>query len=157
MLLAAILVVMVGAALLGVAVYFWPQIMTWAREHMLPWVERYIPQLADSVRMAFLQLDNIAVRLRRASRDAWRKLRTVLLSQTAKFVEKTKSEWIVQIESYLLTRQEADRPYVRVVTEQPVSYEDLPDSVRASGLKNGVDGMTIDIVKARDELLRETA
>ena len=74
MLLAAILVVMVGATLLGIAVYFWPQIMTWAREHMLPWVDRYIPELADSVRMAFQELDTLAVRLRRAVRDAWRKL-----------------------------------------------------------------------------------
>jgi hypothetical protein len=156
MILTLVLTALVGSALVGVAVYYWPQIMSWAREHVLPWVDRNIPELADSVRMAFQDLDNIAVGLRRAVRAAWRKLRKVLISQVAEFVQLLNSDWAVRITSYLRTLEQADKPYVKVVTEQELRWEELPPDVRAAAMSNGVNGMKIDIVQARDQLLSET-
>jgi hypothetical protein len=155
--LVIILASLIGAALAAVAVYFWPQIMSWAREHLLPWVDRNMPELAEAVRLAFQDLDKIAVELRRAVRTAWHKLRTVLLSETATFVEKANREWAVQITSYLRNLDERDKPVVRVVTEQYLDWEDLPPEIRAQAMSNGLAGRSIDIVKARDELLAETS
>jgi hypothetical protein len=116
--LAFILAGLVGAALAAVAVYFWPAIMAWTREHLLPWVDRNLPELADAVRLAFHDLDKISVELRRMVRTAWRKLRTVLLSETAKFVEVVKNEWAVEITSYLRALEEREKPVVRIVSQQ---------------------------------------
>jgi hypothetical protein len=154
--LSLVLTALVGAALVGVAVYYWPQIMSWAREHVLPWIDRNIPELADSVRLAFQDLDNVAVSLRRAVRSAWHRLRNVLISQTAEFVELFNSAWAVRITSYLRTLEDGDKPYVKVVTEQGLRWEELPEDVRKAAMANGINGTKIDIVQARDKLLSET-
>jgi hypothetical protein len=154
--LAPILVGLVGNSLAAVAVFFWPQIMTWAREHLLPWVDRNVPELARSVRLAFQDLDKIAVELRRAVRTAWRKLRGVLLSETATFVAVANGEWAVRITSYLRNVEQADQPVVKVVTDQQLNWEDLPAEVRAAAMSDGLLGKSIDILKARDLLLTET-
>jgi hypothetical protein len=43
-----------------------------------------------------------------------------------------------------------------VVTEQELDWEDLPAEVRAAAMSDGITGMSIDIVRARDQLLTET-
>jgi hypothetical protein len=154
--LTAILTALAGAALGAVAVYFWPQIMSWAREHVLPWVDRNFPDLAESVRLAFQDLDPAAVALRRAVRAAWRRLREVLVSQTAEFVVLLNGEWAVRITSCLRALEEGGEPLVTVVTEQGLRWEELPADVRAAAMSNGVIGATIDIAKARDQLLSPT-
>jgi hypothetical protein len=154
--LTAILTALVGAALGAVVVYFWPQIMSWAREHVLPGVDRNFPELAESVRLAFQDLDPAAVALRRAVRAAWRRLREVLVSQTAEFVVLLNGEWAVRITSCLRALTEGGDPLVTVVTEQGLRWEELPADVRAAAMSNGIIGATIDIVKARDQLLSQT-
>lgn len=152
-----ILVKLVGAAVAAVAVHYWPQIMSWAREHMLPWVDEHIPWLAGAVRLAFQDLDRVAVELRRAVRTAWRKLRHILLNQTATFVELADGEWAIQITSFLRNLGESEQPVVKIVTEQRLDWPDLPAEIRAQAVASGLDGSTIDILTTRDMLLAETA
>jgi hypothetical protein len=154
--LTVVLTGLVGAGLAGVAVYFWPRIMSWAREHLLPWIDRNVPELADAVRLAFQDLDKVAVGLRRTVRAAWRRVRSVLLSQAAEFVSLWNGAWAVRITSYLRDLEASDKPVARVVTEQEVDWEDLPADIRAEAMANGINGTTIDIVRARDQLLAET-
>lgn len=154
--LALILAAMVGAALTGVAVYFWPSIMRWAREHLLPWVDRHMPELAEAVRLAFHDLDKISVELRRAVRIAWQRLRKVLIGETANFTARFDGTWAVQITSYLRNRLQSEKPYVKVVTEQVLGYDDLPQEIRAQALSNGLANSTLDILRARDQLLTQT-
>jgi hypothetical protein len=157
MILTLVIATLVGAGLVGAVVYFWPQIMSWAREHLLPWVERNVPELAESVRLAFADLDKVAVGLRRAVRAAWRRLRTMLLSQTAQFFGLVNGEWAIRITSYLRNLDKRDKRDVRMVTEERLEWEDLPEEIRAEAMSNGINGTTIDITKARDQLLEETA
>ncbi|MFC4055081.1 hypothetical protein ACFOY4_35790 [Actinomadura syzygii] len=153
--LVLILVPLLGTAVAAVAVYFWPEIMGWTREHLLPWVDRNIPELAEAVRLAFQNLDGIAVDMRRLVRDAWRRLRKVLLHETAKFVETVNDEWAVRITSYLRTLEQGEKPVVRVVTEQRLAWEELPKEVRAQALSNGLHDSEFDVTKTRDQLLSE--
>lgn len=146
---------MVGAALTALAVYFWPTLMGWAREHLLPWVDRVVPALATDVRMAFQNLDKISVELRRAVRAAWQRLRRVLLSEVATFVRLFNDKWAVRITSFLRNVEDAEKPVVKIVTEQPLSYDDLPDEIRAKVLAGGLEKTTLDIVEGRDQLLTE--
>jgi hypothetical protein len=149
-----ILVDQVGAGLAGVAAYFWPQIMASAREHLVPWVDRNAPELAVPVRLAFQDLDTVAGGLRRAVCVAWRRLRTVLVGQTAQFVIAGSGGWALRITSCLRNPASEGTACIELVTEQELAWETLPKQIRAVGL-HGLRNATIDIVQARDKLLSE--
>lgn len=155
--LMAILVTLVGVAIATVVVSLWPQIMSWTREHLLPWVDENIPGLAQAVRLAFADLDQIAVELRRAVRIAWRNLRDILLSQTATFVKLINGDWAVQITSFVCNLELSEKPVVKIVTEQRLDWSELPADICARAMSNGLDGSTIDILTTREQLLTDTA
>lgn len=152
--LTGILTGLIGT-LATVVAYFWPQLMTWTREHLLPWVDKYAPDLAPAVRLAFHDLDKIGVGWRHLVRTAWRNLRNVLVSQTATFVHSPNGDWTVQIASSVRNLTEEDKPAVTIATEQRLAWEQVPDEVRAHALSNGLDGTSIDILRARDQLLAD--
>jgi len=131
--------------------------MSWTREHLLPWVDENVPVLAQAVRLAFHDLDMIAVELRRAVRSAWRSLRGILVSETATFVEQAAGEWTLQITSFVRDTAVSERPAVKIVTEQRLNWEDLPPDVRTQAISQGLNGITIDLVAAREQLLADTA
>ena len=141
--------------LAAVVVYLWPQLMTWTREHLLPWVDKHAPNLAPAVRLAFHDLDAIGDGWRNAVRTAWQNLRNVLISQTATFVRTPSGDWAVQISSSVRPAPEEDQPVVTITTEQLLTWENLPDEVRADALSNGLGGTSIDILRARDQLLTD--
>jgi hypothetical protein len=155
MILTLVLAGLVGEGLAGVAAYFWPQIMTCAREQLLPWIDWNVPDLAQAVRLAFHDLDKIAAGLCRAVRAAWRSLRAVLLSQVATFVELSGGDCAVRITSVLRSRDGAE-PVIQVVTEQELDWAGLPEEIRAAAMYAGMHGTSIDIVRARDQMLTET-
>ncbi|MFE1318040.1 hypothetical protein [Kitasatospora phosalacinea] len=146
----------VGAGFAALALYFWPSLMGWAREHLLPWVERVVPTLANDVRVAFQNLDRVAVDVRRTVRSAWHRLRRVLLSEVAEFVQLIDGGWAVQITSYLRNLEDAAKPVVKMTSYQEIGYDELPDEVRARVLTGGVQKVNLDIVELRDQLLEET-
>jgi hypothetical protein len=145
-------------ALAAVVAYLWPQLMTVAREHLLPWVDSRLPELAPAVRLAFHDLDKIAVEWRHAVRAAWRKLRDVLIWETATFVRSADGDWIVRITSSVRnSAEEEEKAVTTTVKEHLLDWRDLPEELRKQALLNGLDGTSIDILHARDLLLTDTA
>jgi hypothetical protein len=153
---ASVLVGLVGAAFAGVTGYFWPQIMSCAREHLVPWIDRNVPDLATAVRLAFYDLEYISDALCRAAGDAWCKLRTVLLSQVATFVELFNGDCALRITSKLRTFDGGAEAVANLVTEHELSWESLPEEVRAAAVSSDIRGLSIDIVQARDQALKGT-
>jgi hypothetical protein len=155
--MAPLMVILTGltGALAAVVAYFWPQLMTWTREHLLPWVDKHAPDLASAVRLAFHDLDNVGVGWRRVVRTAWEALRNVLISESVTFIQAPDGEWAVQITSSVRNLADGDKPTITIVTEQRVAWELLPDEVRAHALTGGLDGASIDILHARDLLLAD--
>lgn len=147
---------LVPDGLVGVVGYFWPQVMSWAREHILPWIERNIPDLANSVRLAFQDLDKVADDLLRAVRVAWRRLRTVLVSQTAQFIGATSDTWVIRFMACLRAPWHGEY-VVYVAGEQELDWVGQPEEIRAAAIANGLNGTWIDIVRARDRLLAGAA
>jgi hypothetical protein len=131
--------------------------MSWAREHVLPWIERNIPGLANSVRPAFQDLDEVADDLRRTVRAAWHSLRTALVSQTAHCVGLADGAWVIRFISCLRDLERGGKHLVYIVSEQELGWGSQPEEIRAVALANGLNGTWIDIVRARDRLLAETA
>jgi hypothetical protein len=156
MILTLVLADVVSAGLANVATQFWPQIMTCAREHLVTWIDRNIPDLAEAVRLAFHDLDEIEAELCRAVRAAWRKLRTALISQTATFVELFNGGCALRITSDVRVLDGRDTAPVTVVTEHELDWEGMPEEIRAAAVSDGIRDMSIDIVRARDQLLAQT-
>jgi hypothetical protein len=148
---------LVTDGLAGVVGYLWPQIMSWAREHILPWIERNIPDLANSVRLAFQDLDEVADDLKCSVRVAWRGLRTALVSQSAQFVGQADGSWVIRFVSCLHDLERSGEHVVSVVSEQELDWASQPEVIREMAVANGLNGTWIDIVRARDRLLAQAA
>jgi hypothetical protein len=144
---------LVADGLVGVVGYLWPQTMSWAREHILPWVERNIPDLANSVRLAFQDLDRVADDLQQVVRAAWCRLRTVLVSQTVQFVRLTNGVWVIRFISCMRVRNGSGEEVACVVGEQQLDWASQSEKIRAVAVANGLSGTWIDVVRARDRML----
>jgi hypothetical protein len=116
--LSAILADQLGSGLAGVAVCLWPQIMSSAREQLVPWIDRDVPDLAASVRLAFQDLDIVADELRHTVRGSWRHLRVLLIGQTVQFVTTGDGEWAVRVISCLRHPALIGAPIIAMTTEE---------------------------------------
>lgn len=144
---------LVANGLVGVVSYLWPQTMSWAREHILPWVERNIPDLANSVRLAFQDLDKVADDLQQVVRAAWCRLRTVLISQSVQFVQLAHGVWVVRFISCMRVRNGSGEEVACVVGEQQLDWASQCEEIRAAAVSNRLSGTWIDVVRARDRML----
>jgi hypothetical protein len=88
-------------------------------------------------------------------RTAWRQLRSVLVHETATFVRAPDGDWMVRITSSIREQEQDDKQIVTIFTEQCFDWQHLPDELRAQALSNGLDGTSIDILRARDDLLAD--
>lgn len=136
-----------AVALLGVVAAFWPRILSWACDNVLPVIDRLVPQLADAVRLAFQVADSIITPIRLA----WRRLTTSLVGMALRYVKSTSNKWIATMTSYVRT---AEGTHVETVSESVVSWEDLPDDVRARAIRAGdTISANVDVYAAREREL----
>ncbi|MFB9180893.1 hypothetical protein ACFFX1_22330 [Dactylosporangium sucinum] len=143
----------VATALVGVVVAYWPRIMQWSVDSLLPWVDEHLPAFAEDVRLAFQSLDNAIVDIRRAIRSAWRRVRDFLLRETADFIRLFNGRWAVQITSYLRNQAMNGKPIVKIVSQEEIDWDDLPEDVRAQVMRDEL--APVDVTKIRDELTQE--
>lgn len=148
---------LVADGLVGVVGYLWPQTMSWAREHILPWVERNIPDLANSVRLAFQDLDRVADDLQQVVRAAWCRLRAVLVSQSAQFVRLPNGSWVIRFLSCLRVRNGGGEEVACVAGEQQLDWAGQCQEIHAVAVANGLSGTCVDVVRARDRMLAASA
>ena len=69
--------VILGVAVITAAatVIYWTKILQWGMGSLLPWVQRYLPELEPAVREAFTYVDSIAVPTYVVVKEAWRNVR----------------------------------------------------------------------------------
>ncbi|MEU7882982.1 hypothetical protein [Microbispora bryophytorum] len=157
--LLVVLAPLVGGAVAGALLHFWPRISLWAHDHLLPWVDHNLPMFADDIRLVFAEADRLASVARAAVKAAWQRVRAFLLSQVVEFLRVPGGDkWIVRITSYLKQPEGSAKPYMRRIseTDEPLSWEDLPPHVRKDLLRQGVNDASVDMVDVHDRLLTET-
>lgn len=94
-------------------VAFWPRVLRWAEESVLPWLESRFPHLAQDLRLAFVDIHKLSVEKLDEVRKAWRRLREVLLDQTVELVQRSDRTWAVKVTSLLVTAvRQGQRPNV---------------------------------------------
>lgn len=138
---------------LAVAITFWEGIVTWADQVFFPWLDQYLPTLAPKVRSAFAWFDkNVAVPIRNAIKEAWKKLRQFLLKAVVKFERESSNRWVKRWTAYLIKKLETKEVVKQEVTEA-VDWSTLPDDVRAEFLRRGISEQEINVTKNRDDEL----
>jgi hypothetical protein len=139
-----------------IAVGLWPQIMAAAREHLIPWIDENVPELAATTRLAFHDLDIVADELRQAVTSAWQRLRAVLIAQTVQFTAAGNGEWAIRITSRLRDPAVMCAPVAELTTEAILRCESLLADSGADGLA-GFQSASLDIARIRDDLLSRTS
>lgn len=141
----------IGLAAAGLIVAFWKDIMEAVRNVVLPFFEKIDPRLKDLVANAFIWIDkNLAVPLRSKVIRAWRTLRRRVKAVLASYRYEGNSKWIRKIIAWA---HRDDGTMAKMVQEQTVAYEDLPESVRAAHMKGEFSGWSeeTDITELRDK------
>ncbi|MBV8995060.1 MAG: hypothetical protein JO287_15500 [Pseudonocardiales bacterium] len=132
------------------ALLWWKKILNWAEDHLKPWISANMPYLLQYLDDAFVALDNVAVELRKAAKNAWQQLRQVLIKQVAEFDRQNDGNWTLRITSWLATKNSA-QTVIKKETEQLLSWDDLPGEVREQYFRQHQTSREIDITKLRDE------
>ncbi len=140
----------IGIGLLTVAAVFWCDICEWFADHASPWLTKHVPTLAPHLRKAFQFIDNnVGSPTRRLIVKAWKHVRPHVIQAEVAF-EKVGGRWIRRVRSFLQDKLGDDAQIVQRTEETPVSWEDLPESVRAAALERR-KAATVDFVKTRDQ------
>jgi hypothetical protein len=138
------------------ALIFWHKVLDWAQESLFPWLEKNIPSIKSLVVEAFVIVDDVAVTVRSAVKQAWSNLREYLLKQTIEFERKSSSEWTKRVVFWVVKRLESgETAPVKVVTEEDVSPDDLPPEAREAWLRNHKETAELNITEIRDKELME--
>jgi hypothetical protein len=132
-------------------VYFWTQILSFVRSHIMPWVHENFPEFAEKAELAFEAIDKKVVQVKRAIKEAWRQLRRKLLKVLMSYEQNT-SGWVRNIISWCIKKLEDKEKIIKRTEVVEVNYEDLPDDVRAAWLR-GEAQTEQDVTAARDEQL----
>ncbi|HKI03286.1 MAG TPA: hypothetical protein VKK31_15010 [Thermoanaerobaculia bacterium] len=140
----------------SVAIWFWHNLLGWAYDSLIPWLETWNSELASLAKNALVKLDQVAVGVKRAVKQAWDRLRETLAKQIIEF-RKGATGWEVVIISWLLVWLESgERQALKRETVQRIKWEEVPDDVRASHLR-GAAKPSADMIKLRETELLEAA
>lgn len=148
----------VAAITAAATVIYWTKILQWGMGSLLPWVQRYVPELEPAVREAFTYVDSIAVPTYVVVKEAWRNVRRVLADQVQVFEQETNGEWVVKVITKVRKTIEVAAPaateIVQFTTVEHLAYDELPPPVRANWLRTGKSRYEFNLTEQRDNELR---
>lgn len=146
--------ILVGAA--ATAVAYWPKIIEWSRNSLLPLIDKHFPSMSEHAMNALVKLDNIAVGLRRAARIAWGHLKQVFLGQIITITKHSHSQRVITVVNYLKNFRNNDKPYIKITTQEYVNRYELPEEIRAQELKEGAQEIKINTWNMQEKMLETT-
>jgi hypothetical protein len=141
-----------------IAVAFWNELLNWVNETLATWiVTDFGPGLAESVKVAFLILSQVATTLYRAIQQAWNSLRQVLLEMTVEFHQTATSSkhWVRHLTTVLVKVLQSGQPVrIKREVEEVIDWEHLPADVRATWIKTPQKKYKVDVLKTREQELQ---
>lgn len=145
-----------GAAAIGAtAVVYWPKIIEWSSNSLLPLIERHFPSMSEYAKDAIVNLDNIAVGSRIAAKSAWGHLKRVFLGQIITIAKHSASHRIVTVANHLQNIWDNNGHYKVIRTQEYVHRDDLPAKVRETEIREGEQELQIDTWSAQDKMMLE--
>jgi hypothetical protein len=145
------LIIIGGIALLlsGLALIFWNKIFDIFSEHIMPFLRQHVPSLAPLIQEAFIKVDGAVAKIRRAAKEAWRRVREYII-HAEEVYERTEPGEYTATQTVYSTTEKPDE-IREVKTSRHVNLDDLPPEVRAKIVQ--AQRPTTDILAARDQEL----
>ncbi len=153
------IVAVIGLVGIGIVVLFifWRLILRWAHNSLIPWIRsQNLPRLEEIATDALVFLDrarSAVTDLARRAWEAWKKLRTLLVSQVMRFRKVSGTTRVVSsVENWI--REPRDTNVVNhQVMEANVNWNELPSDVLIALIERGE--YTVDVVDAREREFME--
>lgn len=137
---------------------FWQRIVNWANESLLPWIKQnLIPAFRQVATEALVLIDKLKSPTSRVIKKAWQSLRKFLAKSIITFQTKIlpdgKVQWIRRWTTTIYNVVNPSQPKKsETTTEEPISFDDLPQDVREEILRTGENkSKEIDFLAARDQ------
>ncbi|MFD7502650.1 hypothetical protein [Streptomyces sp. NPDC059850] len=142
--------------IMAIGLVMWNRIMVWARDQLFPWVNENVPWMSDTVKLAFTALDKYATAIRRNVKAAWKELRSYLLEQVVEFEKGTApNTYLRRMTALMKSQLSSDAPVRRIVVEEDVAWDDLPEKYRQSLVAGDGGSYRMDVTRMRDQELEE--
>jgi hypothetical protein len=141
-----------------VAVAFWNDLLNWVSTSLATWIANdFGPWLAESAKVAFLLLSQVAITMYQTIQQAWDSLRQVLLEMTVEFHQTAISSkhWVRHLTTVLVKVLESGQPVIlKREVEEAINWDHLPADVRATWLKTPQKEYKVDVLKTREQELQ---
>lgn len=132
-------------------IFLWEKVTLWAKESLLPFIEKHLPIIRKHVENAFIWIDkNIAVPTRRLIKSAWNQIRQYLLKMAMYFEKKSTNKWLRKTTSYVIKALDSKK-VVKQVVEEEIDWDDLSPEIRKSWMKSKENNLEIDYTAIKDE------
>lgn len=148
----------VFAIAIETAFILWSEILLWISSSLLLWIQKdMIPLLEETVKLAFMTAAVITDEILCAVKDAWRKVKKILLEMIVEYENSVSSgAWKKRVTSLIVKKIEANRPVVtKIEIEEDVDWDSLPQEVRKTWLRNNQTNYRIDFMDAREMEMQE--
>lgn len=135
--------------LAGLVIVFWHHIFDIFSEYIIPFLRQHIPALAPLIEQAFIKLDGVVTSVRRAAKEAWRRVCEYVFHAEETYERTAPGEYTAKQTTYATTG--SDDEVREFTTSRRVHLDDLPDEVRAKIVQ--AQRPRTDILAARDQEL----
>lgn len=149
----------------AVAVTFWPEIWDWTRETLVPWLNSTFPSLTNYITDAFISIDSIITPIRKRFKEsyknsiypkikeAWDKIRQVLLGVLIQFKEYVRNSWIKNMTWWVVDNKELKK----MTTEEKIHPDSLPLEIRKEWFEKNNKTLETNVATLRDKEVDEYA
>jgi hypothetical protein len=128
----------IAAAAVAVLVvnHFWDRIVQWASTTLADAVGQLLgAEARDLLLRALVEADKLVVGARSAAAALWGKVKATVLKALIELERLTGSRFVKRLVTYLAKNLEGEKRFVRVVQEEQVAWDDLPDDARENFLR----------------------
>ena len=129
----------IAAAVIGALIVnkFWEDILGWASTTLANVVGEVLGPLARDLLLDVLErADRVVVGARRAVSQLWRSVKATVLQAAISLEKVTNSRFLKRLTAYLAKDLSGEKRFVRVVQEEEVAWDDLPENVRGEFIRN---------------------
>jgi len=145
---AIIVITIIGTSLF---VAFWPVILDWSRDSLLPWLRANYPQVAELATKALSRMDDVISAVRKSIAEAWQNFRSVLLKLAIYIEKNTEGKWVRRVVSTVRKALDNGQTKLMEITStKEVDWSELPSEIRERYMKNGQRTCMVDVSKERE-------
>lgn len=126
-----------AAVIVALVNKFWEDILGWASTTLANVVGEVLGSLARDLLLDVLEVaDRVVVGARRAVSQLWRSVKATVLQAAISLEKVTNSRFLKRLTAYLAKDLSGEKRFVRVVQEEEVAWDDLPENVRGEFIRN---------------------